>query len=68
VQQSYPFTSIYNACDRIQSWSFHLTPKTHHDQKIAWSHSGAGGNVPPPYGGYKDKESRRPHPFKLALQ
>jgi len=64
VQQSYPFTSIYNACDDIHSWSFHLTPKTHHDQKTAWLQ---GGNVPAPYGGYKDKKSRRPHPLKGKL-
>ena len=34
VQQSYPFLSIYNACERIQSWHFHLTQKTHKDREI----------------------------------
>jgi hypothetical protein len=47
VKQSYPFTSIYNACDRIHSWHFHLTPKTHKDRETAWAHP--SGNVPPPY-------------------
>jgi hypothetical protein len=36
LQQSYPFTSVYNACDKIHSWHFHVTLKTHHDQKTAW--------------------------------
>lgn len=66
VQQSYPFTSFYNACDKIHSWSFHLTPKTHHSQQIAWLNG--KDNVPPPYGGYKDSESRRPHPSKLTTK
>jgi hypothetical protein len=60
VQQSYPFSSIYNACDSLHSWHFHLTPKTHHEQKTAWAH--LSDNVPPPYAGYQDKESRKPHP------
>jgi len=36
LQQSYPFTSVYNACDRIHSWHFHLTPQTHKARKTAW--------------------------------
>jgi hypothetical protein len=43
----------------IQSWSFHLTPKTHHDQGTPWpaiGDSGIGRNpnrrhVPWPWGG-----------------
>ena len=33
LQQSYPFTSLYNACDRINSWHFHLTPKVQEKPK-----------------------------------
>jgi len=71
VQQSYPFTSIYNACDRIQSWSFHLTPKTHHDQKTAWLQVTKDrrspmftprGSVPKPWGGVQ--MGRHPAPQK----
>jgi hypothetical protein len=71
VQQSYPFTSIYNACDRIQSWSFHLTPKTHHVQKTAWlqvTKDGRSpmwtplGSVPKPWGGVQ--MGRHPAPQK----
>ena len=60
VQQSYPFMSLYNACDRIHSWHFHLTPKTHHDQKTAWLRGNykpqdaqftPRGSVPKPWGG-----------------
>lgn len=48
-----------NACDEIQSWSFHLTPKTHHDQGTPWpakGDSGIGRNqnrrlIPWPWGG-----------------
>jgi hypothetical protein len=29
VLQCHPFTSVLNACNRIHTWSFHLTPKTH---------------------------------------
>jgi len=36
------FTSVYNACDRIHSWHFHLTPKTH-------SHATSWGRVPQPW-------------------
>jgi hypothetical protein len=36
LQQSYPFTSVYNACDRIHSWHFHLTPQTHKARETAW--------------------------------
>jgi hypothetical protein len=67
VQQSYPFT-LYNACDRIHSWHFHLTPKTHHDQKTAWlrgnyhprdSQFTPRGSVPKPWGGVQGAT----HPF-----
>lgn len=36
LQQTYPFKSIYNACGKINSWSFHLTPKTHHVRSTPW--------------------------------
>ena len=36
VQQSYLFSSIYNACDSLHSWHFHLTPKTHKARETAW--------------------------------
>lgn len=29
IMQCHPFTSVLNACNRIRTWSFHLTPKTH---------------------------------------
>jgi hypothetical protein len=67
-QQSYPFMSLYNACDRIHSWHFHLTPKTHKERTTPWLRRPPGwngrlglvGSVPPPYGGYQLKS---PHPF-----
>ena len=34
--QSYPFTSVYNACDKIHSWHFHLTPKLGLVREVAW--------------------------------
>eukprot|EP00984_Skeletonema_dohrnii_P004727 scaffold1663_cov121-Skeletonema_dohrnii-CCMP3373.AAC.2 len=49
VQQSYPFLSIFNECERIQSWHFHLTPKTHRDREILWLNSDPD-RVPSPYG------------------
>jgi len=69
VQQSYPFSSIYNACDRIHSWHFHLTPKTHKVRETPWLQSSTDahspmftipGSVPKPWGGI---QSRAPHPF-----
>ncbi|KAL7434040.1 hypothetical protein ACHAXM_004006 [Skeletonema potamos] len=69
VQQSYPFTSIYNACDRIHSWHFHLTPKTHKDRETPWLQGSSDvhspmftpkGYVPKPWGGV---QTRVPHPF-----
>lgn len=57
VQQSYPFSSTYNACDKIQSWHFHLAPKTH--RKTPWLqvsdvnsplYVSYPGLVPKPYG------------------
>eukprot|EP00984_Skeletonema_dohrnii_P019030 scaffold9027_cov86-Skeletonema_dohrnii-CCMP3373.AAC.2 len=36
LQQSYPFSSTYNVCDRIQSWHFHLTKKTHKARETPW--------------------------------
>lgn len=59
MEESSSFATTYNACDEIQSWSFHLTPKTHHDQGTPWpaiGDSGIGRNpnrrhVPWPWGG-----------------
>lgn len=42
LNECYEFQSYYNACDKIHSWHFHLTPKTHHDVK-SWY------RVPSPY-------------------
>ena len=48
VQQSYPFTSVYNACERIHSWHFHLTPNTYKFREVGWSSPlAAEGNVAP---------------------
>ncbi len=50
VQQSYPFTSLYNACEKIYSWSFHLTSKTHQEREIPWMQRGKrSGVVPSPW-------------------
>ncbi len=58
MEQSSNFVTSYNACDEIQSWSFHLTPKTHHYQGTPWPAEAhrLGRNperrlVPPPWGG-----------------
>ena len=37
LRRTYPFKSTYNPCEKIYSWSFHLTPKTHHVREIPWS-------------------------------
>jgi hypothetical protein len=64
VQQSYPFTSLYNACDRIHSWHFHLTPKTHKDHESPWLHHSGNPSVfvPKPWGGNQIKGVYRPFP------
>jgi len=41
LNECYEFQSYYNACDKIHSWHFHLTSKTHHTK--GWT------RVPPPY-------------------
>jgi hypothetical protein len=56
VEQSYPFKSVYNACERIHSWSFHLTPKTHKPRTVSWLSHGHDNwipddSVPKPWGG-----------------
>jgi len=40
LNQCYQFESVYHACEKIHSWHFHLTPKTHH---------GGGGHVGQPW-------------------
>jgi hypothetical protein len=61
VQQSYPWLSLFNSCERIHTWHFHLTPKTHHAQKTAWKQPTQNrqspeytpaGSVTKPWGGY----------------
>ena len=70
VQEAYPFSSLYNACDRIQGWHFHLTPKTHHAREVPWLQSSTDtkstmfsprGSVPKPWGGYQLQGD--PHPY-----
>ena len=77
VQQSYSFTSMYNACDMIHTWHFHLTPKSHKIRDIPWigysfkeavEHGDRflwtpAPSVPKPWGGYKI--GRGPHPYPL---
>ena len=41
LNECYQFQSYYNACDKIHSWHFHLTSKTHHSK--GWT------RVPPSY-------------------
>ena len=41
LNECYQFQSYYNACDKIHSWHFHLTSKTHNSK--GWT------RVPPPY-------------------
>ena len=71
LQKSYPFTSVYNACDRIHSWHFHLTPKTHKSREIPWLQGSREvntpmwtpkGSVPKPWGGVQKMGA---HPFPL---
>jgi hypothetical protein len=72
VQQSYPFTSLYNACDGIHSWHFHLTPKTHKERATPWLRRSPGwngplspvGSVPAPWGGSLVEGIFYPHPSK----
>jgi hypothetical protein len=67
LQQTFPFSSVYNACDKIRSWTFHLTHKTHKVHKNPWQcvrRSHPCGSVPYPWGGIKRKGSlRRSHPL-----
>mmetsp|Transcript_16791 Transcript_16791/g.27590 ORF Transcript_16791/g.27590 Transcript_16791/m.27590 type:complete len:414 (-) Transcript_16791:1363-2604(-) len=52
MEQSTNFATTYNACDEIHSWSFHLTPRTHHSQgKSVWSENGDRPYIPKPWGG-----------------
>lgn len=75
LQQSFEFKSLYNACDRIHSWHFHLTPKTHKEHNSPWKQvdKSPQGSVPYPWGGYtgetwctrqKCKKSGHPIPSK----
>ena len=41
LNQCYQFSSVYHACEKIHSWHFHLTPKTHHSNGHVgqpWNH------------------------------
>ncbi|KAL7517759.1 hypothetical protein ACHAWX_002652 [Stephanocyclus meneghinianus] len=67
LQQTFPFSSLYNACDKIRSWSFHLTPKTHKVHETSWLCERRAkypcGSVPYPWGGVRLKgKPRRSHP------
>ena len=54
MEQSTNFATTYNACDMIHSWSFHLTPRTHHRQgQSVWSQNGDRAYIPKPWGGSK---------------
>ena len=44
LNQCYQFSSVYHACEKIHSWHFHLTPKTHHGH----GHVGKPWNSPFP--------------------
>lgn len=60
LQQSFQFNSLYNACDVIHSWHFHLTPKTHKEHESPWLKVGNSpdGSVPYPWGGYAIENCR----------
>ena len=67
LQQTFPFSSLYNACDKIRSWSFHLTPKTDKVHETPWPcgkrERNPCGSVPYPWGGVPLKgRPRRAHP------
>ncbi len=69
MEQCPNFVTTYNACDEISSWSFHLTPKTHHRQSSIWPRGdgGIGRNprralVPKPWGGSARKKWSPPFP------
>eukprot|EP00804_Cyclotella_cryptica_P025529 CCRYP_012014-RA/>CCRYP_012014-RA protein AED:0.34 eAED:0.34 QI:0/-1/0/1/-1/1/1/0/304 len=67
LQQAFPFSSLYNACDKIRSWSFHLTPKTHKVHETSWLCERRAkypcGSVPYPWGGNQLKgRLKRSHP------
>jgi len=54
MEQSSNFATTYNACDEIQSWSFHLTSRMHHSQgQSVWSENGYRAYIPKPWGGSK---------------
>eukprot|EP00984_Skeletonema_dohrnii_P015371 scaffold6625_cov117-Skeletonema_dohrnii-CCMP3373.AAC.8 len=56
MEQSSNFATTYNACDEIQTWSFHLTFRTHHSQgKSVWSKNGDRVYIPKPWGGTKKR-------------
>ena len=64
MEQSPGFNISINACELIHSWSFHLTPKTHHKygEKSIWPHP---PYVPRPHGGTRYREKiNRPFPPK----
>jgi len=55
LEQSYHFAAVYNACDIIASWSFHLTPRIHHKQgQSRWgTEKNHKAYIPKPWGGSK---------------
>lgn len=69
LEQSYPFKTVYNACERIFSWSFHLTPKTHQPRTTPWLSHGRDkwipyDSVPKPWGGSRVGDGGHPFPPK----
>ncbi len=76
MEQCPSFATTYNACDEIQSWSFHLTPKTHYSQWSRWPRGdgGIGRNpdralIPKPWGGTeRTKWHSPPYPPKLCAR
>ena len=76
LEQSSNFAATYNACDEIHSWSFHLTPKTHHrhgkgpsrwptdEGHIVYNQKFV--TMPKPWGGSEVWMDKRDHPWPYA--
>jgi hypothetical protein len=68
MEQCPSFATTYNACDEIQSWSFHLTPKTHHSHSQGQIWPRGANMVPKPWGGSENKWKSRPYPPKSCVR
>ena len=64
LEQSFPFKSIWNACDMIHSWDFHLAPKMHNWKWKKKIKGAPRGSVPYPWGGAKPGGKGHPAPSK----